>query len=351
MRRPIIGFLALLALALPSSAATYSPDLLSRVETGLVFVQADCKGGTHTGTGFLVGPRLLITARHVVQAEPGCVVSVRQPGSGATAQGTDWTTWFSRVRADATRTDLSVVRLDHPLHGYAFPLASVAANAGDAVVAVGYDHADGLAMTQGRVASVIRKDGVPEIEIQLSGALGGSGGPILNANGQAVGLIQRGVRRVESLELAAFLGKNHRGLCEGVARATPSTLCGTAHAGGGTSSSRVLNGNSFTLRYPAGWRASHIGSETAVFDPAHALRRLTIGHGAPPVVSGARHVTFAGYSAVRAEQSGAGLRKVEIAFTDDAGNGWSVTLEAPTADWAVAAPRLQAIAATIRLTR
>jgi Trypsin-like peptidase domain len=349
MRRPIIGLLALLAFALPSSAATYSTDLLLRVETGLVFVQANCKGSSHTGTGFLVGPRLMITARHVVQAAPGCVVSVRQLGSGATARGTDWTTWFSRVRADASRTDLSVVRLDHPLHGYAFPLTSVAPKVDDTVLALGYGYPEGLGTTQGQVADVVRKGGVPEIEVRLSGALGGSGGPILNAGGQVVGLVQRGGRRIESLELSAFLGTNDRGLCEGVARATPSTLCGTAPAGGGTSSSRVLKRESFTLRYPPGWRASN-GSATTVFDPVHPLRRLTIGHSVPPAVTGLRHVTFAGYPAVRSEQNGAGLRKVEIAFTDDAGTDWRVTLEAPTADWAVAAPRLRAVAAAFRLT-
>jgi len=341
-------------LALPSGAATQSAnvssDLLSRVETGLVFVRADCKRGSYTGTGFLVGPRLIVTARHVVQAEPGCVVSVRQLGSGATARGTDWTTWFSRVRADATRTDLSVVHLDHPLHGYAFALAAAAPSIGDGVVALGYAYAEGLGTAQGQVANIVRKGGVPEIEVQFSGSLGGTGGPILNASGQVVGLVQRGDKQIESLELAVLRGKNHRGLCEGVARATPSTLCGTAPAGGGASSSRVYNGTSFTLRYPPGWRVSNGAAGTTIFDPSHPRRRMSIAQAAAPSVSGARHVTFAGYPAVRSEQSGAGLHKVEIFFTDDAGTKWSVMLQAPTSDCVAAAPRLQAMASAVRLT-
>src|SRR5919204_6120248 len=104
MRRAIVSACALLSLALPASGPARDDldpsQLVSRVETGLVFVQADCKHGSHTGTGFLVGPKLAITARHVVQAEPGCVVTVRQQGSGAEARATDWTTWFSLQRAD-----------------------------------------------------------------------------------------------------------------------------------------------------------------------------------------------------------------------------------------------------------
>src|SRR5262249_45339036 len=112
MRRAIILTCALFALVFPAShAIRQEPSkLVSRVETGLVFVRAECKRGSYTGAGFLVGPRLVITARHIIQAEPGCVVTVRQQGSGAEARGTDWTTWFSRLRSDTTRTDLSLVR-------------------------------------------------------------------------------------------------------------------------------------------------------------------------------------------------------------------------------------------------
>jgi hypothetical protein len=294
----------------------------------------------------------VVTARHIIQAEPGCVVTVRQQGSGAEARGTDWTTWFSRQRSDTTMTDFSVVRLDHPIHGYAFPVASATPEIGQAVVAVGYAYAEGLSVTQGQVGHVARKGGVPEIDVQLSTAHGGFGGPIMNTSGQIVGLVQRGAdRQIESVELAAFLGSDHRGLCEGVARATPSTLCGTAPAGGGGSSSVVYNGDSFTLRHPRAWRASNAGSATTILDPAHPRRRLIVGHAGAPPVTDSRHVRFAGYPAVRSAPSeAAGLRKVEIFFTDDAGNDWSVVLQAPTSEWAAAAPRLQAIAASIRLT-
>lgn len=350
MRRPIIGLLILLAFAVPASGATQQ-ELVSRVETGLVFVRADCKGGSHTGTGFLVGPRLMITARHVLQAEPRCVVTVRQQGSGAEARATDWTTWFSRVRADTTRTDLSVVRLDHALHGYAFPFASSAPTVGEDVVALGYAYAEGLGVTQGEVDDVSRKAGVPELDVHLSADHAASGGPILNQLGQVVGLAQRGTRGIESLELAAFLGKDHRGLCQGVARALPSTLCGTAPAGGGAASSRAYDGGSFTLRYPPGWRVAKSDAATTFFDPANPRRLLRVGHDARPgshLVS-RRHVTFAGYSAVRSEFTGA-LRQVTISFTDDGGENWSIVLQAPEAEWAAAAPRLQAAAAALRFT-
>src|SRR5262249_32172166 len=158
--------------------------------------------------------------RHILQAEAGCVVTVRQQGSGAEARGTDWTTWFSRLRSDTTRTDLSVLRLDHPLHGYAFPVAWGTPKTGDEVVALGYAYAEGLSVAEGQVGRVARVGGVPEFDTHLSTAHGGFGGPIVNSSGEVVGLVQRGGdRQIESVELAAFLGKDHRGLCEGVARA------------------------------------------------------------------------------------------------------------------------------------
>lgn len=357
-------------------------QLVSRVEPGLLFVVSNCPRGTFTGSGFLIGPRLMLTARHVVEAKHGCSVTVRQEGSGAQARATNWSDWYTNRKSDESTTDLAVVRLDHALNGFAFRLSARAPTIGERVVALGYPYAEGLSITQGQVDGRYSRSGVPEISMRLLSDHGGSGGPIINLAGEIVGLVQRGgQQQIESLDLATFTGGDPSTLCKGAARGVASTVCGTATAGGGATSSHVYNGQSFALRYPRGWVVRNAEKnegtyvDTTILNPSNPAWLLRIdtgfGHNSPspayaaaPVIKQLRgehgyhkislkHVTFLGYAALRWEftipEGGRKVRKVDIFFTDASGNDWGILFQAPATQWATAAPHLQATVAAIQL--
>src|SRR4051812_35713597 len=95
--RAVAAAAVLFVALLPGAARGMSPlQLASQVETGMVFIQAECPTASYTGSGFLLGPRLIVTARHVLEPEPNCTTfTVVQQGSGARAEISRWTSWYT----------------------------------------------------------------------------------------------------------------------------------------------------------------------------------------------------------------------------------------------------------------
>src|SRR5262245_20385514 len=100
--RVVTAVAVLFVAALPGAAYGMSPlQLASQVVTGMLFVEANCATGSYAGSGFLVGPRLMITARHVLEPATDCgTLTVVQQGSGARAEISRWTPWFTSSEAD-----------------------------------------------------------------------------------------------------------------------------------------------------------------------------------------------------------------------------------------------------------
>jgi hypothetical protein len=361
--------------------------LAAKVETGLLRVDSECTTISSVGSGFLVGPRVMITARHVLVDEQGngCRVTVTQQGSGAQATVVSSESWYTANKSDLGTTDLAIALLSKPLSGYAFRLATEPPSVGDKVVSMGYAYAEGLSVTSGSVQGLVRYGRVPVMEMRLLNDHGGSGGPILTLSGEVVGLTQRGVRAselVESIDLTRWTGGRPASLCTGVASKASSTLCGNARAGATRSSSTVYSGRRFAIRRPNGWQVTraerNMGGyiDTTILDPANPAWLLRVDYtpgiairtpeaAAAPVIRSLerqpsyrqvsrRHVTFSGFQALRWEftvrERGRLLRKVDIFFIDKSRTGWGVLFQAPAAQWSQAAPRLQASTATLRLT-
>jgi hypothetical protein len=217
------------AFSLASPGQIFTSD-----SSGMVYVLSRCASGEYQGSGFLVGPRLLITALHVLEDVhgngSGCSVSVTQEGSGRTAHVIRWSRWYSSAPSDLRATDFAVALLDSSLSGYYFRLSPTSPRPGDGVIGLGYSLGEALSLNQGKVAYAARYRGVPELILDLLGAEGSSGGPILNDGGYVVGLTQRGSTTssssfITTLDLASFIGGDPGTLCQGVAVGQSSTLC------------------------------------------------------------------------------------------------------------------------------
>jgi hypothetical protein len=225
--------LAASLLGAPTTAPAATPQqIFTEVSSGMLFVTTTCPDGTWTGSGFLVGPQVMITARHVIQPEgdTSCQTAVTQEGTGVRAVVRQWTSWYSVSEQDIPITDFATVLLDRPLTGYYFSLAASEPHIGDGVLGLGYSLGNPLSFNQGRVMQFANQQGVRTLVLNLLGAEGSSGGPILNLSGQVIGLTQlgstsSGSSNIVSLDLPWFTAGKASALCQGVASGQQSTLC------------------------------------------------------------------------------------------------------------------------------
>jgi hypothetical protein len=359
--------------------------LTARIETGLLYVSARCASGTKHGTAFLLGPRLMMVARRLVTDSKGrlCSTTVRQHGSGVEASIEESESHYSGPERTLPIADLIVAVLDKPLSGHAFAVARRSPGPGDELVTFGYAYAEGLSITTGRATLKQRTSGVPQLGLLFEDVPGGIGGPVVNEDGEVVGIVQRkpGQLTAISLDLAAFSLGDPKTLCSGIAVTQDSTICGKAGLPDDAAASRRYEGSAFRMRYPTGWRTVRAESDrggyvdTTILDPRNpswllrvdytpGIRAGTPRESAAPVLRALRRqagyreielrdVSFLGQKALRWEfvvrEGGVLVRKVDLFFTDSRGTGWAVLFQAPVTDWEDAAPRLSGAVASLRL--
>lgn len=152
-----------------------------------------------------------------------CSSTAKQEGTGHTVTITSYD-WYG---AD----DLAVAHLSAPVSGYYFTIAPAPPKVGASIIGLVYSLGNPLSFNQGTVSSFATIAGIPYVFMNLLGAEGSSGGPILNLDGQVVALTQRGATSdasstIRSINLAS-LASGGAAVCLGVAKHTPNTLCGS----------------------------------------------------------------------------------------------------------------------------
>lgn len=141
----------------------------------LLYVNDNSGTPTALGSGFLVGPRMLATNVHVVDGgNPVLSVGpVRIP--------------LKILRIDE-ENDLALLTLDADLSSKPLPLASTAVSPGQQIFALGNPEGLEKTISQGIVSGLRKKESRDLIQITSPISHGSSGGPILNANGEVVGI-------------------------------------------------------------------------------------------------------------------------------------------------------------------
>jgi putative serine protease PepD len=145
---------------------------------------------TATGTGFVVdGQGHIVTAAHVVDG-----------ASSVTVKFADGTTRKATVVGKDDATDVAVMKIDASglaLHPLKFA-SSASLNVGDGVAAIGDPFGYARSISTGIVSGVDRTIQAPNgftvaHAVQTDAALnpGNSGGPVLNAAGQVVGIVDQ----------------------------------------------------------------------------------------------------------------------------------------------------------------
>jgi len=134
-----------------------------------------------TGSGFVLDDGLIVTNRHVVGQPREVSISTW-----------DGRSFDARVDGIAQDADLAVIRVS----GLDLPRATVRtapAVVGEPIAVIGYPGGGGSTITTGRVLGLtdgpILGETVPAIRVDAEVRPGNSGGPLIDADGQVIGVI------------------------------------------------------------------------------------------------------------------------------------------------------------------
>lgn len=174
-------------------------DIVERSRPSLAFVLATSERDRSSGSAFVInGEGLLVTALHI--AEAARELSVTFPG-GPTVPA-------SVVAADA-EADLAILRVART--GLrALPLATPQAmRQGDEVLVLGYPLASVLGnydvtVTRGIVSALRPELGMIQVDAAMNPGV--SGGPVLNSQGEVIGVAVAGLRARQQVNFAVPVG-------------------------------------------------------------------------------------------------------------------------------------------------
>jgi S1-C subfamily serine protease len=216
-RLPLLLVLVAVAAAVPSfvlgatvfgdgseGGGSLWPRNLDRLATGVVLIEIlDCRGeplivddglAEHkvTGSGFLVGSRVVMTAEHMVP-HPGseaCGMRVRLAGGGS-SDVVEAYAWSEHGEDDRRGIDLATLTLAEDATGHIFDFASETERVGTSLAKLGYPLGGPFSISKAVITRKAVQYGKPRVAAKVTpeGEGGGSGGPMLNDRGEVVSVV------------------------------------------------------------------------------------------------------------------------------------------------------------------
>ncbi len=171
------------------------PAVVSRSERAVVMITAQLDDGKRAyGSGALIRPDgIVVTNLHVIEGARKIMVSVPEHGSRR-----------ARILSEDRLSDLAILRMG----GRDLPFLYVGTaplRAGDDVIAIGAPMGLMHTVTKGIISSTRRvRDGVDFLQTDVSINPGNSGGPLLNLQGEVVGVNTFIVRESEEIALTGL---------------------------------------------------------------------------------------------------------------------------------------------------
>ncbi|XP_037255417.1 peroxisomal leader peptide-processing protease [Falco rusticolus] len=156
--------------------------------------------GAAWGSGVLLGPRLLLTCRHVVEARVPLRVTLA-PGPGRAAAGLGGRVVFATE--ESSPFDVAVVELEESVPGFVPPCLADTFLPGEEVTVVGFGalgQACGPSVTAGVLSAVVAVAGRP-VMLQTTCAVhgGSSGGPLVSSrSGHLLGIVASNTRDTDA---------------------------------------------------------------------------------------------------------------------------------------------------------
>jgi S1-C subfamily serine protease len=188
-----------------------TPETFARIASGVGLLRdLDCRGRTlGFATAFLVGSQVVVTANHAIgssSAYRACRVQVRLGGRWYETSYAK--AWYDRASA-IRHVDLATLKLRRPAPGHVFTVARSLPARGSTIATIGHPRALPLSLHQGILRRARLSAGVPTLVMRIVAVGGQSGGPIVDRNGDVIGVLQRpaypGEGPVDGMSFAAGL--------------------------------------------------------------------------------------------------------------------------------------------------
>lgn len=162
---------------------------------GRVLVET-CSDGDYTGSAFLVRPRVMVTAQHVVEDASRVRVEVDGRMLDAEIKGVD------------LDLDLALLRLERRVDAHVFQFAAADPAPGTRVAAIGFPLDEPKTLTEGTISGLDREidtesgafDGMMQTDTAINP--GNSGGPLVDLDGEVVGVADAIRRNAQGIGFA-----------------------------------------------------------------------------------------------------------------------------------------------------
>jgi V8-like Glu-specific endopeptidase len=179
-----------------TAAATHdrpalNPNRLPEIATGIARVSVrTCNGRQRSsGTGFLIGERVVMTAREVIESVRGCR-AVQVLLSGKAYRGERIVYWSTGGKRDDAVADVATLKLSRKAPGSVLSFARRTPTLSTTIAVVGYPPGKPLSFKQGPLVAATRVDGIPVAAVKLVARGGTSGSAFLDPAGDIVGIAQ-----------------------------------------------------------------------------------------------------------------------------------------------------------------
>ena len=243
MESMITGFLLTVLMSLVTFAqTTFNPaEVTKKTAAGVVVIKGFTPQGNAVGAGFLVSSDgKIVTTLHLIQNF--------NSGGVQLANGEVFDSFT--ILAFDQRKDLAIIKVS----GFDLPNIELGnsnrVSPGEQVVLIGSPQGLQGSVTTGVVSAIRDLEGFKIIQTDAAANPGNSGGPLLNANGQAIGVLDFKLRGSENLNFA--LPINYiRGMLNDLK--VPMTLAELQTQLGNTPDVFIGGGNSTS--YPSRWKS------------------------------------------------------------------------------------------------
>ena len=166
-------------------------DVLSRAMASVVSLRTEAG----SGSGFFLSPDIIITNEHVVAGH-----------STVTVRSHDGVERSGRVVMRQPSVDLATVKLSQPIPQQALPVGRLTdVRVGREVLAIGSPLGIENTVTRGIVSGIRRVGTVTLLQTDAAVNPGNSGGPLLNRQGEVVGITTLKLSRAEQMSFAVAI--------------------------------------------------------------------------------------------------------------------------------------------------
>jgi hypothetical protein len=173
------------------AAAPSIEDVLSRAMASVVSLRTEAG----SGSGFFLSPDTIITNEHVVAGH-----------STVTVRSHDGVERSGRVVVRQPSVDLATVKLSPPIPQQALPVGRLTdVRVGQEVLAIGSPLGIENTVTRGIVSGIRRVGTVTLLQTDAAVNPGNSGGPLLNRQGEVVGITTLKLSRAEQMSFAVAI--------------------------------------------------------------------------------------------------------------------------------------------------